>query len=62
MTLFGVRGNAQVDGKVTRLNLSNCRFYAIVYPLKRFRWKKALIPFSVLFSVVYNLPRFFELK
>jgi hypothetical protein len=36
------------------------RYFAIVHPLRHFRWKKALLPISVLVTVTYNVPKFFE--
>ena len=38
------------------------RFFAVVYPLKRIRLKVVLITASVVGSILYNIPRFFELK
>jgi|FrelakmetLWP11LW_1041352.scaffolds.fasta_scaffold301229_1 hypothetical protein len=38
------------------------RFFAVVYPLKRLRLKVVLISASVVGSILYNIPRFFELK
>jgi hypothetical protein len=37
------------------------RFHAIVFPLKHFGWKKYLLPTCVVFAVVYNLPKYFEM-
>ncbi len=36
------------------------RFAAILYPLKRLRLKTPLIVCSTLFTLAYNIPRFFE--
>ena len=36
------------------------RFYAIVFPLRQFTFKKHLLRVSILFAVLYNLPKFFE--
>ena len=38
------------------------RFYAIVFPLKHFRWKRYLLPAAVTFAVAYNVPKFFEME
>ncbi len=42
------------------VNLERCQ--AIVFPLRHFRWKRYLLPASVVFAVVYNLPKYFELR
>lgn len=34
----------------------------MVHPLRHFGCKKALIPLAVAFSVVYNIPKFFEYR
>ena len=36
------------------------RYYAIVHPLKHFTKKRYLLLISILATVVYNIPRFFE--
>ena len=38
------------------------RFFAITYPLKKLDLKRWLIFCSVSGAVLYNLPRFFELR
>ena len=38
------------------------RFFAIAYPLKKLNLKRILILASISGAVVYNVPRFFELK
>lgn len=41
---------------------ASSRYFAIVHPLRHFRWKKILIPLSVLLTIVYNIPKFMELR
>ena len=36
------------------------RYYAIVHPLKHFSKKRYLLLISILATIVYNIPRFFE--
>ena len=36
------------------------RFVAVMYPLRRLKNTKLLLSFSIVGSVVYNIPRFFE--
>ncbi len=38
------------------------RYFAIVRPLSPFKFKRLLIPVSVTFAILYNVPRFFELE
>jgi hypothetical protein len=38
------------------------RYFAIKYPLKMIEKSRSLILFSVLFSILYNIPRFFEFE
>ena len=33
------------------------RFFVVVYPLKKFRMKKFLLPIVAAFSLLYNLPK-----
>ena len=33
------------------------RYFAIVQPLKEFKMKKALLPFAVIFAILYNIPK-----
>lgn len=38
------------------------RFFVVVYPLKKFRIRKFLLPIVAALSLLYNLPKFFELE
>ena len=38
------------------------RYFAIVHPLRHFGSKKALLPISATITVLYNIPKFFELR
>ena len=38
------------------------RYFAIVKPLATFGIKRWLIPISMAFATIYNIPRFFELE
>ena len=38
------------------------RYYSVCHPLSQFNVKRYLLPFSLAFSVVYNIPKFFELN
>jgi hypothetical protein len=51
-----------VGSVLMTLSVTLERFFAVVYPLKRIRLKAVLITASVVGSILYNIPRFFELK
>lgn len=36
------------------------RFHAIVFPLRQFKFKRYLLLVSICFTVLYNLPKYFE--
>lgn len=38
------------------------RYYSVCHPVSPFSLKKYLLPTSVIFSILYNLPKFFELR
>jgi len=38
------------------------RFLAVSFPLREFRRKRLLLPAAVFFAVVYNLPKYFEVR
>ena len=51
----------RVGSAFATLSVTVERFFAIVFPLKDFRCiKKWLLPFTAIFTVVYNIPKFFE--
>ena len=59
---FGLLHTFRVGSVMVTLAVNFERFYAIVFPLKHFRWKKYLLPVSVTVAIVYNLPKYFEMK
>ena len=38
------------------------RYLAIVHPLKHFAWKRYLLVIPIVSSILYNIPKFFELE
>ena len=38
------------------------RFHAIIFPLRHFRAKNYLLPSTVIFAILYNIPKFFEIQ
>ncbi|TRY72989.1 hypothetical protein TCAL_08731 [Tigriopus californicus] len=58
---FGLLHTFRVGSVYVTLSVNFERFYAIVFPLKHFFWKKYLLPAAVIFTVVYNLPKYFDM-
>ena len=52
----------RVGSVLLTLSVTVERFFAIVHPLKRIKRTRFLIYSSVMASVAYNIPRFFEFK
>ena len=61
-TRYGFVHIGRVGSVLLTLSVTVERFFAIVYPLKRIRRTRFLIYSSVIGSIAYNIPRFFEFK
>lgn len=61
-TCMGLISIARMGSVYLTMAVTLERYFAIVKPLSHFGLKKYLLPGSLVFSVVYNLPRFFELE
>eukprot|EP00093_Oithona_nana_P003964 03964.XXX_141412_139027_1 [CDS] Oithona nana genome sequencing. len=52
-------------GRVASVLLTLCvtleRYYSVCHPMSPLRCKRHLLPASIVFSIVYNLPKFFEI-
>lgn len=59
---FGLLHTFRVGSVFVTLSVNFERFYAIVFPLKHFGCKRYLLPASILLTVVYNIPKFFEME
>ena len=59
---YGIAHIGRVGSVFMTLSVTLERFFAILYPLKRMYLKTTLLIFSVVFSVVYNIPRFLEFE
>ena len=58
---YGLIHTFRVGSAFATLSVTVERFFAIVFPLKDFRCvKKWLLPSTAIFTVVYNIPKFFE--
>ena len=62
LSSYGFAHIGRVGSVLLTLSVTLERFFAVVYPLKRLRLKVVLISASVVGSILYNIPRFFELK
>lgn len=58
---FGLLHTFRVGSVYMLLAVTVERFYAILFPFKRFRWKKYLLPGAIIIAVTYNIPKYFEL-
>ncbi len=60
---YGLTHTARVGSVYATLSVTLERFFAIVFPFKDVdvvkRW---LLPSTVIFTVVYNIPKFFEVN
>ena len=59
---YGFVHIGRVGSVFLTLSVTVERFFAIVYPLKRIRRTRFLIYSSVIGTIIYNIPRFFEFK
>ena len=55
--VYGIIGVARTGSVYFTMSVTLERYFAIVRPLSQFRIKKYLLPCTVIFAVVYNIPR-----
>ena len=60
--VYGLLHTFRVGSVYVTLAVTFERFHAIICPLRHFKWKKFMLPFCIFFAVVYNIPKYFELK
>ena len=60
--LFGLIHTFRIGSVYMTLAVTFERFHAIIFPLRHFSMKKFLIPASVGIAVLYNIPKYFELR
>ena len=60
--VYGLLHTFRVGSVYVTLAVTFERFHAIICPLRHFKWKKYMLPFCIFFAVVYNIPKYFELK
>jgi len=59
---LGLLHTFRVGSVYVTLSVTFERFHAIICPLRQFRWKKYLLKMSIAFSLIYNIPKYFEMK
>ena len=60
---YGLTHTTRVGSVFATLSVTLERFFAIVFPFKDVDvLKKWLIPSTVVFTVIYNIPKFFEVS
>ncbi len=60
--VYGLLHTFRVGSVYVTLAVTFERFHAIICPLRHFRWKKCLLPGCILFAILYNIPKYFELQ
>ena len=59
---YGFVHVARVGGVLATVTVTIERFVAVMFPLKRLRNAKPLLCICILGAIVYNIPRFFEIR
>ena len=60
--VYGFLHTFRVGSVYVTLAVTFERFHAIICPLRHFRRKKYMLPFCISFAILYNIPKYFELK
>ena len=60
--VYGFLHTFRVGSVYVTLAVTFERFHAIICPLRHFKRKKYMLPACIVFAVVYNLPKYFELQ
>ena len=60
--VYGMIGVARTGSVYLTMSVTLERYFAIVRPLSSFGIKRWLVPISITFAAIYNVPRFFELE
>lgn len=59
---FGFGHIGRVGSVFVTMSVTIERYFAIVHPLKHFSGKKFLLMISTIASILYNIPKFYELE
>lgn len=59
---YGLAHVSRVGSISLTLSVTIERYYSVCHPLSQFQIKRHLLTISLLFAIVYNIPRFFELS
>ena len=59
--VYGMIGVARTGSVYFTMSVTLERYFAIVRPLSQFRIKKFLRPCTIVFAILYNIPRLVEI-
>ena len=59
---YGLAHVGRVGSVFLTLSVTIERYYSVCHPLRPFGAKRLLLPSAVIFTLVYNVPKFFEFK
>ena len=59
---YGLLHTFRVGSVYVTLAVTFERFHAIICPLRHFKRKQYMLPACIVFAVIYNLPKYFELQ
>ena len=55
--LHGIIHTARTGSVYVTIAVTIERFFAVVHPTKEFKMKLLLLPFAIIFAVLYNIPK-----
>ena len=55
--LHGIIHTARTGSVYVTIAVTIERYFAIVHPTKEFKMKVLLLPFAIIFAVLYNIPK-----
>ena len=59
---YGLAHIARVGSVALTMCITLERYYSVCHPMRQFESKSLLLPIAIGFAVVFNIPKFFELK
>ena len=57
--LHGLLHTARTGSVYVTIAVTIERYFAVVHPIKEFKMKVLLLPFAIIFAVLYNIPKVF---
>ena len=55
--LHGLLHTARTGSVYVTIAVTIERYFAVVHPIKEFKMKVLLLPFAIIFAVLYNIPK-----